>query len=125
MNLEEFDRLFPPRHPSPQWEAEMKRRPAGFMYWGPYDLFGTWGMAQSRTMTHGEVAALECLPVAEAAALAATPEMTVDASLVTLDFLLRRRLLPAPWASEERALAQALERTLAPAANPADPRESP
>lgn len=59
MNLEEFDQLYPPRHPSPQWEAEMKRRPAGFMYWGPYDLFATWGMAQSRTMSHDEVARLE------------------------------------------------------------------
>jgi len=75
----------------------------------------------------GEVATLERLPVAEAAALAATPEMTVDASLVTLDFLLRRQLLPGAWADEARAraLAQALERTLAPAANTADPRENP
>ena len=42
----------------------------------------------------GEVAAIDCLPVAEAAALAAGDAMTVDAALVTLDFLLRHRLLP-------------------------------
>jgi len=43
----------------------------------------------------GEVASLERLPIAEALALAATDAMTVDAGLVTLDFALRRRLLPA------------------------------
>ena len=35
------------------------------------------------------------MPVAEAIALAAAGEMTVDAALVTLDFALRHRLLPA------------------------------
>jgi len=59
MTLEEFDKMFPPRQPGAEWEADMLRRPAGFMYWGPYDLFATWGMAQSRTMSHSEVAALE------------------------------------------------------------------
>jgi len=43
----------------------------------------------------GEVASLHLLPVHEAAALAAGDAMTVDAALVTLDFLLRHRLLPA------------------------------
>jgi 8-oxo-dGTP pyrophosphatase MutT (NUDIX family) len=43
----------------------------------------------------GEVASLACVPVAEAAAMAAGDGMTVDAALVTLDFLLRRGLLPA------------------------------
>lgn len=43
----------------------------------------------------GEVAELRCMPVSEALALAATNEMTVDAGLVTLDFALRHRLLPA------------------------------
>lgn len=43
----------------------------------------------------GEVAALHCLPVAEALALAAGDAMTLDASLVTLDFALRHRLLTA------------------------------
>ncbi|WP_395700547.1 DUF4743 domain-containing protein [Aquabacterium sp.] len=43
----------------------------------------------------GEVAEWHCLPVAEALALAATDAMTVDAGLVTLDFALRRALLPA------------------------------
>jgi hypothetical protein len=42
----------------------------------------------------GEVAAFRCLPVAEAAAIAAGETMTVDAALVTLDFLLRQRCLP-------------------------------
>lgn len=42
----------------------------------------------------GEVAELHCLPVAEALAHAASEDrMTVDASLVTLDFALRHRLL--------------------------------
>lgn len=41
----------------------------------------------------GEVAGLQLMPVAEALALAATDRMTVDASLVTLDFALRHRLL--------------------------------
>lgn len=43
----------------------------------------------------GEVAELRCLPVAEALALAAGREMTVDAALVMLDFALRHRLQPA------------------------------
>lgn len=43
----------------------------------------------------GEVAALDCLPIADAASLAAKGAMTVDAALVTLDFLLRHRLLDA------------------------------
>jgi 8-oxo-dGTP pyrophosphatase MutT (NUDIX family) len=43
----------------------------------------------------GEVAGFACLPVAEALALAASGAMTVDAELVTLDFALRHRLLPA------------------------------
>ncbi|MBI5717928.1 MAG: DUF4743 domain-containing protein [Burkholderiales bacterium] len=42
----------------------------------------------------GEVAGFRCLPVPEAAALAAGDTMTVDAALVTLDFLLRHELLP-------------------------------
>jgi len=42
----------------------------------------------------GEVAALHCLPVAEALARAEAGEMTVDATLAMLDFALRHRLLP-------------------------------
>lgn len=42
----------------------------------------------------GEVHSITCMRVAEALARAAGGEMTVDASLVTLDFALRRRLLP-------------------------------
>jgi 8-oxo-dGTP pyrophosphatase MutT (NUDIX family) len=42
----------------------------------------------------GEVESIELLSVAEAVALAASDAMTVDAALVTLDFLLRHRLLP-------------------------------
>jgi len=41
----------------------------------------------------GEVAELQLLPVAEALALARGGDMTTDASLVTLDFALRHRLL--------------------------------
>jgi 8-oxo-dGTP pyrophosphatase MutT (NUDIX family) len=42
----------------------------------------------------GEVAGFALLPVAEAAALASGAAMTVDAALVTVDFLLRHDLLP-------------------------------
>jgi 8-oxo-dGTP pyrophosphatase MutT (NUDIX family) len=44
----------------------------------------------------GEVHSIDCLPIEDALALAATEAMTVDAGLVTLDFALRHRLLPAP-----------------------------
>ena len=44
----------------------------------------------------GEVAAFECLPLADALELAAGETMTVDAALVTLDFALRRALIPPP-----------------------------
>jgi 8-oxo-dGTP pyrophosphatase MutT (NUDIX family) len=54
----------------------------------------------------GEVLGFACLPVAEALALAAGPSMTVDASLVTLDFVLRHALLPADVAAP---LAQQLD----------------
>jgi 8-oxo-dGTP pyrophosphatase MutT (NUDIX family) len=53
----------------------------------------------------GEVAGFQCLPVADALALATSGAMTVDAELVTLDFALRHRLLPA---READLLAQAL-----------------
>ncbi len=43
----------------------------------------------------GEVAEMLCLPVQDAIALAAGDSMTVDASLVTLDFALRHSLLAA------------------------------
>ena len=43
----------------------------------------------------GEVHSVALLPVADALACAAAGEMTVDAALVTLDFALRHRLLPA------------------------------
>ena len=52
----------------------------------------------------GEVAELRCMPIAEALACAAGHEMTVDAALVTLDFALRHRLLPA---AEHEALSAA------------------
>ncbi len=44
----------------------------------------------------GEVAAFECAPVHQALALAASLQMTLDASLVTLDFALRQGLCAAP-----------------------------
>jgi 8-oxo-dGTP pyrophosphatase MutT (NUDIX family) len=57
----------------------------------------------------GEVAELHRLPVAEAIERAAAGEMTVDATLVTLDFALRHRLLPDAKASPlARALAPLL-----------------
>ncbi len=43
----------------------------------------------------GEVAAIACVPLHEAAELAAGDAMTVDAALVTIDFLLRHRVLAA------------------------------
>ena len=52
----------------------------------------------------GEVHSVVLLPVAEALARAAAGEMTVDAALVTLDFALRHRLLPA--AAQARLAAQ-------------------
>jgi 8-oxo-dGTP pyrophosphatase MutT (NUDIX family) len=55
----------------------------------------------------GEVAGFQCLPVAEALALAAGTRMTVDAALVTLDFALRHGLLPP---TQQRRLASALAR---------------
>jgi 8-oxo-dGTP pyrophosphatase MutT (NUDIX family) len=53
----------------------------------------------------GEVAELHLLPVAQALALASGDDMTTDASLVTLDFALRHRLL-AP--AEHKKLAPRL-----------------
>lgn len=57
----------------------------------------------------GEVAGFRCLPVQDAASLAAGDAMTVDAALVTLDFLLRQGCLPdAEAAHLSRALAALL-----------------
>lgn len=47
----------------------------------------------------GEVQALHCWPVAQALARAAAGEMTVDATLATLDFALRHGLLSGPDAA--------------------------
>jgi 8-oxo-dGTP pyrophosphatase MutT (NUDIX family) len=47
----------------------------------------------------GEVQGFHSLSVADALALAAGPEMTVDAALVTLDFALRHRLMDATAAA--------------------------
>jgi 8-oxo-dGTP pyrophosphatase MutT (NUDIX family) len=58
----------------------------------------------------GEVAELRLRPLHEAAAAAADGRMTVDAALVTLDFLLRRGLLPAP---QREPLAAAFDALLA------------
>lgn len=55
----------------------------------------------------GEVAGFACLPLAQALQLACGETMTVDAALVTLDFAVRHRLLPA------MALAE-LDRRLQP-----------
>lgn len=56
----------------------------------------------------GEVAEHLCLPVAEALALAASGEMTTDASLATLDLALRHGLLPAQDARRLAVRLQAL-----------------
>jgi len=56
----------------------------------------------------GEVARFELLPLADALALAAGDAMTVDASLVTLDFALRHALLPAPELSRLAAASASL-----------------
>lgn len=56
----------------------------------------------------GEVAGFELLPVAEAVALAAGEQMTVDAALVTLDFVLRHRLLDDTSQRELEARCAAL-----------------
>lgn len=57
----------------------------------------------------GEVQALHCWPVEQALARAAAGEMTVDASLATLDFALRHGLLPADQATPLAAQLQALD----------------
>lgn len=56
----------------------------------------------------GEVHSLALMPVAEALAQAAAGAMTVDATLVTLDFALRHRLLPANLHQHLRALSEGL-----------------
>jgi 8-oxo-dGTP pyrophosphatase MutT (NUDIX family) len=55
----------------------------------------------------GEVAEFRLVPVAEALALAAGGEMTVDAALATLDFGLRHALLAVPDAAAWEALRRA------------------
>ena len=57
-----------------------------------YDLALPAGLIPSNQ--DGEVHSFALLPVDEALALAASAAMTVDASLATLDFALRHRLLP-------------------------------
>lgn len=56
----------------------------------------------------GEVHAFACLPVDEAVALARGGTMTVDASLATLDFVLRHRLLLPPALAALEAAAASL-----------------
>lgn len=60
----------------------------------------------------GEVSEIRLLDVAKVAECAANGAMTVDATLVTLDFLLRSRLLPE---AEHAALAPRLQALLGPA----------
>ncbi len=66
-----------------------------------YDLALPQGLVPQNQ--DGEVHSITLMPVAEALAHAAAGAMTVDASLVTLDFALRHGLLPPPQAT---ALAQ-------------------
>ena len=56
----------------------------------------------------GEVAELRLMPLAEALDRAASAQMTVDASLATLDFALRHRLLPEEQLQRLQPLAAAL-----------------
>jgi 8-oxo-dGTP pyrophosphatase MutT (NUDIX family) len=56
----------------------------------------------------GEVADFRCVPIDEALAIAAGGQMTVDASLVTLDFALRRDLFDVEIAARLSALASGL-----------------
>jgi 8-oxo-dGTP pyrophosphatase MutT (NUDIX family) len=58
----------------------------------------------------GEVAELHCLPIAQALRCAAEGQMTTDAALVTLDFLLRHQLLAE---AEATVLGSALAPLLA------------
>jgi 8-oxo-dGTP pyrophosphatase MutT (NUDIX family) len=69
--------------------------PEGFqLEWlSVYDLALPPGLVPANQ--DGEVHSLACLPLAEALAHAASGEMTVDATLATLDFALRWQLLPA------------------------------
>jgi 8-oxo-dGTP pyrophosphatase MutT (NUDIX family) len=60
----------------------------------------------------GEVAQILRLEVAQAAEVALSGEMTVDAALVTLDFLLRHGALPQ---AQQQALAPRLQALLRPA----------
>ena len=60
----------------------------------------------------GEVQALYRMPVADAIECAAAGEMTVDAALVTLDFALRWRLLPAAQHAELARRLTPLRRAL-------------
>ena len=71
----------------------------------------------------GEVAGFQCLPVAEALALAAGTRMTVDAALVTLDFALRHGLLPP---TQQRRLAAHWRggASTMPCNDPDDPRQA-
>jgi 8-oxo-dGTP pyrophosphatase MutT (NUDIX family) len=74
-----------------------------------YDLELPRGLAPHNV--DGEVAEHRLMPLDEVVALLGSEEMTTDAALVTLDFLLRRHLLPAPlheaWGEAARALWQA------------------
>jgi 8-oxo-dGTP pyrophosphatase MutT (NUDIX family) len=56
----------------------------------------------------GEVAGFRLLPLADALQVATGGAMTVDASLVTLDFVLRRALLPSDDATALAAAAASL-----------------
>jgi 8-oxo-dGTP pyrophosphatase MutT (NUDIX family) len=67
--------------------------PEGLQHEWLYSWDLVLGAAELPVNQDGEVAGFELLPVAEAAALASGDRMTVDAALVTIDFLLRHRLL--------------------------------
>lgn len=87
--------------------------PEGFQreHLSVYDLPLPAGVVPSNQ--DGEVHSIECLPLDEALALAATEAMTVDAGLVTLDFALRHGVLPADQHAALDAAMAPLRRGLA------------
>ena len=84
--------------------------PEGFMHEHLYSFDLRLPRGLTPRNQDGEVTELHLMAVAEAVALAAGDAMTADASLVTLDFALRHRLLPA---AEHDRLSALLDRLAA------------
>ena len=67
--------------------------PEGFQHEWLYSWDLMLGPTERPANQDGEVAGFDLLPMAQAAALASGDTMTVDAALVTIDFLLRHQVL--------------------------------